>query len=257
MIASLKVRISTDNKDVIVGYEIHQHYICGTATTSVCQHIGIASHSEADIIEYRPISIVYNGVIGTFPTKGQWYLDTDLLPTSRVEVVLTGDIKLCLNGHTMSMIVFSPGPTTASTHRLSITNCQNKIGVIETNENPDFNISNGLDIISSEAAPILFKYCKIGRAVANAVDWKFYNVVFDNQNDLETSNHFVNLSYTSGDNNRLTMSSVSIANYRTGSGITMFTLKKAIVNLENVTIKNTSVIGAANTINCTDGGSSI
>ena len=102
--------VQMDGKNVVIN-KAHTHKECGISTTSICQHTGIASHSEA--IQYDSFTKE-----DEFPTEGAIYLTEEIENVG--SITLTKDLYICLNGFNLKGIKFIGGEE----YKVVITNCQ-------------------------------------------------------------------------------------------------------------------------------------
>ena len=111
---NLIVDIINDNVYLISESMIHEHKLCGYDVDTECDHEKIGSHTSTKFGRYlssegRP-----------FPNNGTVYITEDLTDVGRVKV--SGNLYLCLNGHSLSGVCFATDE--AGGANVYITNCQ-------------------------------------------------------------------------------------------------------------------------------------
>ena len=176
-----------------------------------CEHEGIAEHTKDNggIVRYNELLSDEE-----FPTSGAYYLQEDYDGKSEgnvKEATLTNDLYVCLNGLTLSNVIFK-----ASDYKLYITNCKEESADIVV---PDDNFITNVkaEIISSKGV-IRFTIAGLSNTNSiNANDYKLYNISVDRLNKAATNENIINLSYNNNANKNLVISNVSIVNVeRTG-----------------------------------------
>lgn len=180
--------------DVVIRYAPHVHKSCGIATDSICQHIGIASHSDA--IEYDP----WGALLGSAPTKGYYYLEKDYAYSGYIGI--TGNMYICLNGFSITNLYYRLNDN-ANNYHLYITNCSTeKNSTINSyNQNRMFEHIN-LHVISNEVKKIICRGNSILYNNYKRVN-EFYNVDLTKNSSTNTQTA---IFYMSGDTVKLTVS---------------------------------------------------
>ena len=189
--------VQMDKEDVVIKHA-HAHKTCGIASTSECIHRGISTHSN----------MIYDSItkMDEFETEGSIYLTEDIALEN--ELVLTGDLYICLNGFNLSNVKIN-----SNGYNINITNCQKtEADIIAHDENIYMFENTNLDILS-------------GLGSINVKTNGLYNLNNDNKYNINlfnvniaTINETTNMSQiyvvqNENVNTKFVLSSVSIAGF--------------------------------------------
>ena len=239
--------------DVVIKFPDHEHYICGFATTSECNHEGIDSHSQSAnkndyIVKYTPIT---QGAVGTNWTysKGGYVLKSDINSSGNTDTLtLTGNLYICLNGYTWNLRKHFQGVNNMG-YGIYICNCSDKEATVINSRGNDgalFNQNYLSFHMLAAKAPITYQQNWLMRSSSthNANDnWDMYNV-----NCIPYSSGWGNDSLNRMDHstmatNKYVMSSCSITGYKMSTGAdndqrSFFSINYGEFHAYNVTVDN-------------------
>ena len=126
----------------------HRHKLCGVATSSACLHTDLISHS--DEIGYRKITaeLDRSTLQSSLAQGGAFVLLDDIDPAKigdggakNIDITLSNDLYLCLNGHSLKGIRF----VNSATRTVFITNCSTTKSLVQYGVN-DYVLANNVSL---------------------------------------------------------------------------------------------------------------
>ena len=223
------VTVKMDGDNVVIAPP-HVHKICGVSTTSECDHEGIDAHTKYNV-GIATYSELLNGE--DFPTKGAYYLQENYNGISGLsvkEVVLTGDLYLCLNGLTLSNVIFKQ-----TNYNIYITNCKDKEASIKLPANNKLFENIKAHIITSKGS-INVVSDNIFTTSRATDEYTFYNVNMRPVDENASSQvSMMKTNITGNSSLNVNILKTTIASYSTIESL--IDLPNANLNMNEVSIK--------------------
>ena len=237
-----EVRVDSDYAKPVHRASGHKHKLCGVAEGVACTHEEIAEHTN--ILEYYALQ---NGIavdaakelmqgFATTDAPEHFFLGGNISATEKTIVTIKRDLYLCLNGNSISNILF----TATNNAKLYITNC-GASSAIRNNLNGSRVFCDQCVQVYGVNKNITINANIITSTSVNVNNSVFYNIVCDGTNIPTNENNIFGIDVTSDAN--ITIENVVIKNYgasieeKAGKSI-FYLLGKVIANIKNLEVYN-------------------
>ena len=139
ILKSARLSVSMNNSNVVID-SLHRHKLCGVDVEVDCNHKNISNHNLLNngIATYNNLINLQTSLVG-----GYYYIDKNY--DNMININLTSDLYICLNGYNITNINFL-----GNGHNVYITNCQKKeVNIVGLNDKPLFDDTN-VNVITSK-----------------------------------------------------------------------------------------------------------